>query len=57
MDIKDFIEGQRDCRDGYPAKWGASGSYNSGYSAQYQLEAAQTWFSEQQEKRIEHGHK
>ena len=37
-DTKEFIEGQRDCRDGKLAKQNASVSYNAGYGAQYELE-------------------
>ena len=36
-DIGDFIDGQRDCRDGV-AHQDKSESYNAGYSAQYTLE-------------------
>lgn len=39
-DINEFIDGQRDCRDGVPHKDGTE-SYNAGYAAQYQLEQIQ----------------
>lgn len=39
-DINEFIDGQRDCRDGVPHKDGTE-SYNAGYAAQYHLEQIQ----------------
>ncbi len=34
----DFLNGQRDCRDGSPHQSGRSFDYDRGYSAQYELE-------------------
>ena len=36
----EFMQGQRDCRDGIPHKEGESDAYDRGYTAQYQLEQA-----------------
>lgn len=36
-DISEFINGQRDCKDGVPHKEGSE-SYNAGYSAEYELQ-------------------
>jgi len=36
-----FIDGQRDCREGVPHKAGMSESYDAGYATQFQLEAIQ----------------
>lgn len=36
--VSEFIEGQRDCRDGKPHLDGKGASYDAGYSAQYTLE-------------------
>ena len=41
-DINEFIDGQKDCRDGVPHKAGMSESYDAGYSAEYQLEQIQS---------------
>lgn len=45
MNILEFIKGQEDCKAGKPHN-GGSESYNSGYSAQYQLEQIQGAFYE-----------
>ena len=37
MNIKEFIKGQQDCKDGKQHKDGSE-SYNQGYAAQYELE-------------------
>jgi len=37
-DIGDFIDGQRDCRDGATHQDGKGDSYDAGYNAQYTLE-------------------
>lgn len=37
-DIREFVQGQADCRDGIPHKDGKGDSYDAGYSAEYQLE-------------------
>lgn len=36
--IGEFIDGQKDCRDGIPHKQGMTESYDRGYSCQYELE-------------------
>ena len=48
--IDHFIDGQRDCRDGLPAK-SHDKSYQSGYAFQYEMEQRLTHQSEQREKR------
>jgi hypothetical protein len=40
--VSEFIDGQRDCRDGKPHFDGKGESYDAGYSAQYQLEQIQS---------------
>lgn len=37
-DIHDFVNGQKDCRNGMPHKDGHGESYDAGYSFQYELE-------------------
>ena len=39
--MDDFVQGQRDCRDGKPHQEGKPEAYDSGYSFQYQLEQNQ----------------
>ena len=39
--VAEFIDGQRDCRDGIPHQ-SRSESYDRGYAAQYELEAMNT---------------
>lgn len=41
-DTFEYIEGMADCREGKPAKKGASKSYYAGYGAEYQLEQIQS---------------
>ncbi len=41
--VLDFIEGQKDCADGKPAKQGASEDYNRGYGAEYERQQAKDW--------------
>lgn len=41
-DINEFIDGQKDCRDGVPHKAGMSESYDRGYSVQYELQEIQS---------------
>lgn len=36
--VNEFIDGQKDCRDGKPHFDGKGESYDAGYSAQYTLE-------------------
>ena len=43
--VDDFIRGQKDCRDGEPAKLEQSEHYYNGYSAQYQLDEINTYTS------------
>ena len=46
----DFINGQRDCREGTPHQNGRSFDYDRGYSAQYDLEQIKTvWSDEERE--------
>lgn len=40
--VSEFIDGQRDCRDGKPHFDGKGESYAAGFSAQYQLEQIQS---------------
>lgn len=40
--VSEFIDGQRDCRDGKPHLDGKGESYDAGYSTQYQLEQIQS---------------
>jgi len=37
--MDDFIQGQRDCRDGKPHESGKPEAYDQGYNFQYQIEA------------------
>ncbi len=46
FNIDDFMRGQRDCKDGKEHKAGNSESYDSGYSAQYELEQLRGALSE-----------
>lgn len=36
--VSEFVQGQRDCRDGLPHKDGNGESYDAGFSTQYTLE-------------------
>jgi len=36
--MSDFLDGQRDCRDGVPHESSKSENYNRGYNYQYELE-------------------
>lgn len=36
--VSEFIDGQKDCRDGKPHVDGKGASYDAGYSTQYALE-------------------
>lgn len=53
MEAKDvvglFIEGQRDCDKGIPAR-SNDPDYLRGYAAQYELEQVQAWQTEQKEQ-------
>lgn len=40
--VSEFIDGQRDCRDGKPHADGRGESYDAGYSTQYQLDQIQS---------------
>lgn len=40
--VSEFIDGQKDCRDGKPHSDGKGASYDAGYSTQYQLEQIQS---------------
>ena len=35
--VIEFVEGQRDCKQGKPHETGKSESYDAGYSCQYEL--------------------
>jgi len=35
MNVDDFLQGQRDCKDGVPHRAGKSEDYNDGYSTEY----------------------
>ena len=37
--VMDFIDGQKDCRDGVEHQSGKSEDYDKGYAAQYELDA------------------
>ena len=50
---REFLEGQRDCRDGRPHA-GGSDAYYRGYSTQYESDQIDTWKSQQAEKQREH---
>ena len=39
--MDNFIQGQKDCRDGKPHQSGQPEAYDSGYNFQYQLEQIQ----------------
>jgi hypothetical protein len=39
--MDNFIQGQRDCRDGKPHQLGKPEAYDQGYNVQYQLEQIQ----------------
>ena len=41
----DFLQGQKDCKDGITHKEGKSDAYDRGYSTQYTLEQIQSEFS------------
>lgn len=41
MNVQEFIQGQKDCKEGNPAPRDASEHYLQGYSFQYHLEQAQ----------------
>lgn len=38
LNINEFIDGQRDCKEGVPHKPGMGESYDTGYGVQYELE-------------------
>ncbi len=40
--MADFIDGQQDCRDGYPAEIGRNLNYYTGYKYEYELEQVAT---------------
>jgi hypothetical protein len=48
--IPDFIDGQRDCKEGNQADSKRSESYHRGYAAEYQLEANMEAKSNEQER-------
>ena len=50
---KDFLQGQRDCRDGVAHK-NKSDAYNRGYATQYASEQAETWNAARRDKRYGH---
>jgi hypothetical protein len=39
--VSDFLQGQKDCRNGKPHKSGST-EYNRGYSVEYELEQMRT---------------
>ena len=45
--INDFIEGQRDCKEGNAPKENPSDNYLSGYNFQYQLEQSMGYFTDE----------
>ena len=50
---REFLKGQRDCRDGRPHA-GGTDAYCRGYSAQYESDQVDTWRLQQPERL--HGH-
>lgn len=42
MNATEFMKGQIDCQDGYPAKAGMSKDYYDGYGAEYEKEQLAT---------------
>ena len=42
MNTDDFLQGQRDCKDGVPHEAGKSKDYDAGYGSQYEAEQALT---------------
>lgn len=44
----DFIQGQKDCREGKPHEEGKSKEYNSGYAFEYQTQEILTHRTEKQ---------
>ncbi len=42
IDVSEFMQGQRDCRDGVDHKAGQSDSYDRGYATQYEYEQIQS---------------
>lgn len=45
LNVSDFIDGQRDCREGKEHIEGKSESYDRGYMNQYHLEQLKDWRS------------
>lgn len=41
MNADEFMQGQKDCRDGKPHEAGKGESYDRGYAAQYEWEQVQ----------------
>ena len=48
----DFMQGQRDCREGIPHQSGKGEAYDRGYACQYEAEQCLTEMGLRQEKRI-----
>lgn len=42
-EISDFINGQRDCREGVAHAAGKSAAYDRGYNAEYQLQEMRSY--------------
>lgn len=40
--VPDFVQGQKDCRDGVPHKDGNGESYDAGFRCEYELSAIQS---------------
>jgi len=48
INADEFLQGQKDCRDGVPHESGKSDSYDRGYNCQYQHEQNQTYLTSNQ---------
>ena len=48
----DFLQGQRDCRDGVPHEQGKSDAYTRGYGTQYERDQLRSEMTNIQNERI-----
>ena len=46
QDTDEFLQGQKDCRDGIPHEQGSSEDYTRGYAAQFEIEQIRDFYTD-----------
>jgi len=48
QDTDEFLQGQKDCRDGIPHEQGSSEDYTRGYAAQFEIEQIRDFYTDEE---------